>query len=73
MRRPPHGATRCPGPSGPSNGYGRPVGRPGPAVRLTAAPAEPARLLQAGLRVGEFPGGEFPAPDRLPLDPAVTP
>ena len=68
MRRPPHGATRCPGPPGPGNGYGRPVGRPGPVVRLTAEPPEPARLLQAG-----FPGGEFPAPDRLPLDPAVTP
>ena len=32
MRRPAHGATSRPGPPGPASGYGRALGRPGPAA-----------------------------------------
>ena len=37
MRRPPHGATSCPGPVRPAAGYGRPLGRPGPYLVLVGS------------------------------------
>ena len=39
MWRPAHGATSRPGPSRPTSGYGRALGRPGPCI--DAAPDEP--------------------------------
>jgi hypothetical protein len=47
MRRLPHGGTRGPGPQRPGNGFGRPVGRPGPD-HVTAALARLRREWWAG-------------------------
>ena len=67
MRRPPHGATARPGPSGPASGYGREVGRPGPEVlgpqvvdpiATTAAPP----VLEPSWFSDPPAGAETPAP-----------
>jgi len=67
MRRPPHGATARPGPSGPASGYGREVGRPGPDV-LGSNVVDPVAtmvappVLEPSLFSEPAAGVETPAP-----------
>jgi hypothetical protein len=43
MWRPAHGATSKPAPVRPANGYGRPVGRPGPRVARVGGTGQSAQ------------------------------
>jgi hypothetical protein len=62
MWRPAHGATNRPGPSRPTNGYGRVLGRPGPRSDVGRGEGVPVGALDPSQFAVRAPDQEAEAP-----------